>query len=344
MKANQKLLRHPFWKASDPSQMRLVRVSEEFPPELNPFVSDGVVIKAAGVPGEIPHSKSYMAREGIKDGIERGLIGLHTTVVEATSGNTGQGMASVCGALGVRFLAVMSGDVPHDKLNLIRVLGRRTGLHLVFDADETSVECARRLGTQADWYNPDQYSGAWNPRAHYTYLAPQLWGQTKISILAVPAGTMGTCLGLAMYAREKKLDTVIVPVLCAEGEEVPGARTLRSVQKDIRQPWKKFFRQKDLQFGTRHAAFYLSHLTWSHVTQQLGPSFGLALAGGLSFVQKHKSAGTLEQFRDKDGKIYMVVFGPDDCRPYTALYFGELKKQELSSKISPSDLLRLLEK
>lgn len=344
MEPNRILLQHSFWRTSDPSHMRLVRTSEAFPPELNPFIDDGVVIKAAGVPGDVPHSKWYMAREGIRAGIEDGFINSNTTIVEATSGNTGQGMAVVCNALGLRFVPVMSGDVPQDKINVVRALGRHIQLQLHFDSDETAVECARRLGAQSGWYNPDQYAQGWNFDAHFRYLAPQLWGQEKISILAVPAGTMGTCIGLALYAREKKLGTTVVPVLCAEEEEVPGARSLVSVKKDIRQPWEKIFRNEDLQFGTRHAAFYLSFLTWPHVTQQLGPSFGLGFAGALSFLQKHRNAGTLKQFRDHgDDKIHVVVFGPDDYRPYTGLYLGELKRRELSARTPPLDLLRLLD-
>ncbi len=345
MKANQELLNHPFWKETDPSRLRLVRVSAELPSELNPFASDGVVFRAAAVPGETPHSKWVMAREGIMDGIKKGLIGPKTTVIEATSGNTGNAMSTVCNALGVRFVAAMSIDVPHDKIDAIRVLGRRTGLHLISDTDETTVAYARRLGAKDGWYNPCQYDGEWNWKAHYCHLAPQLFGQAKqISILALPAGTMGTCIGLAKYARDRGLRTVVVPVLCAEGQEVPGVRTLSSVRKDIRQPWEKFFQKKDLQFGTRHAAFYLSFLTWSHVTPHLGPSFGLGIAGAFSFLRKHKDVRTLEQFRDKeDGKIHVVVFGPDDCRPYLPLYFGALnRKTEFSPTIPPLNLLQML--
>ncbi|MCR4276340.1 MAG: hypothetical protein NUV90_03075, partial [Candidatus Parcubacteria bacterium] len=110
--------------------------------------------------------------------------------------------------------------------------------------------------------------------------------------------------------------------------------------------WGTIFREEDLQFGTRHASFYLSFLTWPHVLQKLGPSFGLGFAGALSFLQKHKKAGTLDQFRDKaDGKIHVVVFGPDDYRPYIALYLGVLdRKKELSAKAPPADLLSVLEK
>jgi hypothetical protein len=156
---------------------------------------------------------------------------------------------------------------------------------------------------------------------------------------------MGSCIGLQTYATTNRLETRIVPVFCAEGQEIPGARTLSSVKKDVRQPWKEMWRKKDLQFGTRHASFYLSFLTWPYVTQMLGPSFGLGFAGALRFLHKHKTAGTLKQFRRmSDNKIHVVVFGPDDYRPYTSLYLGELKREELSSTVPPADLLSILDK
>lgn len=347
MDAKQEMLKRFSSRIPDPSKMRLVHVSKEFPPTLNPFIRDGVVIKAAGVPGEVPHSKWIVAYWGILDGIVRELIGPNTRIIEATSGNTGDGLAVICNALGLPYTAVMSGDVPQEKINAIRVLGRNTGLQLLFDSSETTVEYARRIGAQEGWHNPCQYDGGWNPEAHFRYLAPQLWAQQpNISLIFPPGGTMGTSMGLRMYALENGFDTVVVPVLCAEDHEVPGARTFSSMVKDVRQRWQDLFRAEDLEFGTRHASFYLSFLTWPHVLQKLGPSFGLGFAGALHFLQKHKSAGTLEQFRDRgDGKIYVVVFGPDDCRPYIPLYLGTLdRKRELQASAPPADLLSILEK
>ncbi|MFA6414512.1 MAG: pyridoxal-phosphate dependent enzyme [Candidatus Paceibacterota bacterium] len=346
MKANRELMDRFSRRIPDPSNMRLVHISPEFPSWLNPFASDGVVIKAAGVPGEAPHSKWIVAYEGIRDGIERGYITPDTKIVEATSGNTGDGMAAIANALDLSFTAVMSIDVAQEKINAIRVLGRRTRLQLLSDENETTVEYARRLGQEPNCYNPCQYDGIWNPQAHARYLAPQLWKQQKdISLLFVPSGTMGTSMGLAMHAYECGFKTLVYPVLCAEGHEIPGARTLSSVKKDIRQQWSAVFGEEVIQFGTRHAAFYGSFLTWPFVLQKLGPSFGLAFAGALSFLKGHKSAGTLDQFREKDGTIQVVVFGPDECRPYIGLYLGVLdRKKELSAKTPPTDLLSVLEK
>lgn len=347
MHSRQEMLERFGARIPDPRDMRLVQVSQEFPPCLNPFFHDGVVIRAAGVPGEAPHSKWIVAYQGILDGIAKGFIGPDTKIIEATSGNTGDGMAAICNALGVPFVAVMSGDVPQEKINAIRVLGRRTGIQLLFDSAETTVEYARRLGAQEGFYNPCQYDNRWNPDAHYAYLAPQLWRrQSRISLLFAPGGTMGTAMGLKRYVRDLGYSTVVVPVLCAEDHEVPGARTRSSVEKDIRQEWQTLFDEKDLEFGTRHASFYLSFLTWPHVLQKLGPSFGLAFAGALNVLRRHKDAGTLDQFRDKnDGKIYVVVFGPDDCRPYMSLYLGVLdRKKELQARTPPANLLAVLDK
>lgn len=136
---------------------------------------------------------------------------------------------------------------------------------------------------------------------------------------------MGTCLGVARYGRDHGLSTKVVPVMCAEGQEVPAARTLSRVKRDIRLPWRTYFDEAtDLEFGSRYAAFLLSFLSWRYVPVELGPSFGLALVGALKFLRRHKLAGTLDRFRDtSDGTVHVVVFGPDDYRPYHALYLAQ---------------------
>lgn len=320
--------------------MRLVRIFD-FPSEANPFAQDGVVIKIAAAPGEVPYHKYPMAREGILDGIMKGLITSDTIVVEATSGNTGHAMATVCTILGLKFVAVVAKDVPESKISIIRALGEHITVQ-TSNPGETTVECARRLGAQEGWCNLDQYQGAWNPRAHRDYLAPQIFQQTPVSIFATPGGTMGTCMGIAQYALHTNKCVRVVPVMCQEGQEVPAARTLSRVKKDIRLPWQDYFKESDFQFGTRYASFLLSFLSWRHIPVQLGPSFGLAFVGMLKFLQDQKKAGMLEQFREADGTIYAIVFGPDDYRPYTALYLAERLYDEDFTKRNLLSLIDLV--
>lgn len=343
MKANQQLLHHPLWAATDPSKMRLIRIFE-LPDDVNQFAADGVVLKVAAAAGEAPYHKWSMGRDGILTGIREGLIVPGTTVVEATSGNTGHKMGIECNRLGLNFVAIIASDVPGTKIDALRALGGGVSVRNP-DPGETTVECARRLGAQEGWYNPDQYGGEWNPRSHYEHLAPQLFGQTRVSIFALPGGTMGTSLGVGRYVRDKGLKTKVVPVMCAEGQEIPAARTLKRIKKDIRLPWEEFFTETDIQFGTRYASFLLSYLTWRLIPVQLGPSFGLALVGALKFLRAHKNAMTLDQFRDsRDDKIHVVVLGPDDYRAYIDLYLAlRLYDGEFARGV-PNDLLSLVDR
>jgi len=340
MKANQKLLDHPFWAASDPAHMRLVR-HFTIPDSANPFVADGVVLTVAGASGEALYHKGPMAREGILDGIRRGLIVPGTKIVEATSGNTGHWMAVVCNALDLDFVAVIAGDVPGSKIDVIRALGVSTRNP---DPGETTVECARRLGAQDGWYNPDQYAGEWNPQSHYEHLMPQLFKPEPISIFVPPAGTMGTSLGACRYAQDNGFPTKVVPVMCADKQEIPAVRTLARVRKDILLPWWVHFSETDIQFATRHASFLLSFLSWRLIPVQLGPSFGAAFVGALKFLRAHKNALSLDQFRDSsDGKIHVVVFGPDDYRPYINLYLALRLYDGEYAKGVPNNLLSLID-
>ncbi len=326
---------HPFWKKSDPIGARLVRVFD-VPEEHNPFAKEDVALRVAAGFGEAPFHKWAMAREGIFEGVRNGRIAPDTIIVEATSGNTGHAMATVCTALGLHFVAVVNKDVPGSKTSIIRALGEHVSVQAPLPG-ETTVECARRLGSQPGWYNPDQYAGEWNPRAHEQYLAPQIFEQTPVSVFVAPGGTMGTVLGVDRYARAHGKHTKVIPVMCEEGQEVPAARTLSRVKKDIRIPWDKELKEEDIRFGTRRESFALSFFSWRFLPVQIGPSSGLALAGALTFLQEQKIAGTLDQFREPSGKIVVVVFAPDDYRPYADLYLGEnLYSREYINDTTPN--------
>lgn len=335
------LLNHPFWQQADPIDTRLVRVynvSEQY----NPFAEDGVVLRVATGFGEAPFHKWAMAREGLLEGVKSGKITPETVVVEATSGNTGLGMATACTMLGLRFVAVVNKDVPGTKLDVIRALGD----HISFQSPlpgETTVDAARRLGAQPGWYNPDQYASDWNPRAHEQHLAPQLFKQTPVSLFFTPGGTMGTALGVARYARAHDTCTKVIPVMCAEGEEVPAARTLSRVKKDVRIPWELEIKEEDIRFGTRRESFALSFFSWRFLPVQMGPSSGLAFAGALKFLWEQKAAGTLSQFSESSGKIFVVVFAPDDYRPYVDLYAGEKLYDKVYQGDAIPPLLALIE-
>jgi len=334
------LARHPFLEATDPAASRLVRVSGPFPEWLNPFHRDDVTIRAASIPGEVEHSKSYMARELLLGPISEGLISQGTIVKEATSGNTGHGIAKICKALGIRCQLIMPAGTARGKINAISVMGGGVEVVLHSDPTETPVERARREGAQEGSYTLDQYDNWRNPWAHKTHLAPQLFSSTgDVSLLAVASGTMGTCMGLRQYVDEHGLGTRVLPVLLEEHHEVPGARPLSKVQKDIRLPWQNLFGPEDIEFGTRHPSFLLAYYSWRVLPQMLGPSFGLAFQGALRRLHKDKASGRLDDLR-RGGKIEVVLLGADSYLPYLDLFLGETQSDERHTYDSP-DLLSL---
>jgi cysteine synthase len=334
------LAQHPFFEATDPKCKRLVRVSAPFPEWLNPFWMDGVVIRAASIPGEVEHSKSYMARELILGPICEGLVTQKTRIKEATSGNTGQALAKICKAIGIRAQFIMPAGTVRGKINALSVLGGGVEILLHSDPNETTVERARREGTEEGCYNPDQYGSLRNPWAHRTHLAPKLFEAAGgISLLSVASGTMGTCMGLKQYVDEHGLATRVLPVLLEEHHEVPGARPLSKVEKDIRLPWKELFSLQDIEWGTRHASFLLTYHSWRWLPETLGPSFGLAFQGALRRIQKEKLTGTLDGLR-VHGKVEVVVLGADTYLPYLDLFLGETQSDERHT-YKPPDLLAL---
>src|SRR5665213_2438375 len=189
------LAQQTIFKSTDPTSCRLVRFSEPFPNWFNPFWHDNVVMRAAGIPGDVLHSKSYMARELLLGGIARGLITPTTTIISASSGNTGQGLGFFCNALGLKARIIMKSDTVLEKINAIRVIGNNVETILHSDAHESTVERARREGKEDGFYDTDQYANPCNPEAHRKYLGLQLFRRAKkigldISLLSVASGTM----------------------------------------------------------------------------------------------------------------------------------------------------------
>lgn len=306
--------------------------SWEIPLACHPFTNDCVEIRCIGAPPHMPHAKWGLAEAAIRRGRKEGRIGRgRATIVEASSGNTGNAFALVCRREGLRLVIIMPPDVPADKLNAIRVVGGQLEVRPPI-AGKTSVETARHLGTQDGWYNPDQYAGEWNWQAQLLAIAePVLMQHQNTTLLFAPAGTMGTCLAFRECIRRVGMRTRVVPVICRPGQAVPGARSLAQIRKDVRNEWESQFAEQDLVSGSRKAAFLLSHWSWQFTgSRQLGPSFGLALQGAFKFLSEARTRGELGQYRDRSGWARVLVFGPDTCQPYLPLYLAELSPEQLA--------------
>lgn len=151
------------------------------------------------------------------DAAEReGRIKPGGTVVEATSGNTGIGIALVCAVRGYRAVFVMTDKCSVEKIRYLKALGADVVVVPVSakpDSPDHYVNTARRIAKET----PNsififQYGNPFNPEAHYRTTGPEIWEQTEGSITHFVAGvgTGGTISGTGRYLKEKNPDIQVI--------------------------------------------------------------------------------------------------------------------------------------
>src|SRR5215467_11687600 len=131
------------------------------------------------------------------------------TIVEATSGNTGIGLAIAAAVKGYKCIFVMTDKASAEKSRYLKALGADVVITPVSARPGTPdhyVSTARRIaGETLNSFYPDQYSHPGNPEAHYRTTGPELWSQTdgKITHFVCAPGTGGTVSGAGRYLKEK---------------------------------------------------------------------------------------------------------------------------------------------
>ena len=131
------------------------------------------------------------------------------TVVEATSGNTGIGLAIAAAVKGYKCIFVMTDKASVEKSRYLKALGADVVITPVSAKPGTPdhyVSTAKRIAAETpNSFYPDQYSNPANPEAHYRTTGPELWRQTegKITHFVAGLGTGGTISGTGRYLKEK---------------------------------------------------------------------------------------------------------------------------------------------
>jgi cystathionine beta-synthase len=131
------------------------------------------------------------------------------TIVEATSGNTGIGLALAAAVKGYRCIFVMTEKASVEKVRYLKALGADVVVVPATAKPGTPdhyVETARRIARETrNSFYPDQYSNPNNPEAHYRTTGPELWEQTegRITHFVSGLGTGGTISGTGRFLKEQ---------------------------------------------------------------------------------------------------------------------------------------------
>lgn len=144
----------------------------------------------------------------INDAEEKGILKKGGTLIEATSGNTGIGMALVAAARGYKCIFVMTDKVSIEKRRYLKALGADVVICSAaakYGSPEHYVATAKRIASETpNSFYPDQYNHPANPMAHYCTTGPEIWNDTegKITHFVASIGTGGTISGTARYLKE----------------------------------------------------------------------------------------------------------------------------------------------
>jgi cystathionine beta-synthase len=168
-------------------------------------------------------AKDRVALRMIDDAERAGVLGPGGTVIEATAGNTGVGLALVSAVRGYRCIFVLPDKMSGDKVRLLRAYGAEvviTPTNVPPDSPESYNGVAQRLSREikGSW-RAGQFTNLANPRAHYDTTGPEIWEQTegRVSVFVAAAGTGGTISGTGRYLKDQN------PQIRVIGADIEGS-------------------------------------------------------------------------------------------------------------------------
>ena len=147
-----------------------------------------------------------------------------TTIVEATSGNTGIALAMVCAAKGYELVLTLPQGMSRERTALLRQYGVRVEIVESMGGMGEAVAAARELARDADVFLPDQFSNPANPEVHRRTTGPEIIEALdgRVDALVAGVGTGGTITGVGEVLRERNPRCRIVAVEPAASAVLSG--------------------------------------------------------------------------------------------------------------------------
>lgn len=158
--------------------------------------------------------KDRIALAMIDDAEKSGLLTKDTTIVEATSGNTGIGLAMVAAARGYRLVITMPESMSLERRALLRAYGAKLVLTPAAEGMGGAIAKANELAAQDGYFMPRQFDNLANPQIHRDTTAEEIWADTdgQVDIFVSGVGTGGTVTGVGEALKAKKEAIQIVAV------------------------------------------------------------------------------------------------------------------------------------
>ncbi|HXV44543.1 MAG TPA: cystathionine beta-synthase [Anaerolineae bacterium] len=251
------------------------------------------------------------------------------TIVEATSGNTGVGLAIAAAIKGYKCICVMPDKMSEEKIRLLRAFGARVVITptAVEPEDPSSYySVAKRLVAETpNAILANQYHNPINPEAHYRVTGPELWQQTggRIDVFVAGMGTGGTISGVGRYLKEQHPAIKIVGVdpigsilhdLFQTGQQVPAyGYKIEGIGEDFLPSTLDLSVIDDTVQVSDKESFLMARRLVREEGIFCGGSSGTAVAGALRYIQEH----------DLGPEATVVVVLPDSGSRYLSKVFND---------------------
>ncbi|HOU54832.1 MAG TPA: cystathionine beta-synthase [Myxococcota bacterium] len=261
----------------------------------------------------------------IEEAERQGLLRPGGTIVEATAGNTGAGLAIAAACRGYRCLFVVPDKMSPEKILLLKAYGAEvviTPTAVAPDSPDSYNSVADRLAREIPGaWRPNQFANPANPEIHYRTTGPEIWRDAggRVDVLVAGIGTGGTISGVGRYLKEQDPRIVVVgadPVGSILSGDSPCPYLVEGIGEDFipatfdRQVVDEFIRVTDAE------SFQMARRLAREEGLLVGGSAGTATVAAIRYAQ-----------RLPEGKVIVVVM-PDGGRNYLARIFSDAWMRE----------------
>ncbi|MCL2152308.1 MAG: cysteine synthase family protein [Oscillospiraceae bacterium] len=275
----------------------MVRINRMNP---NPSVELRAKLEGFNPTGSI---KDRIALKMVEQAEADGLLTREKIIIEATSGNTGIGLAMIGVVKGYRVQIVMSSAVSIERQKMIRAFGAE----IILTAPELGTDGAifktrELVGADPDLYfNPNQFSNENNKIAHYKTTAEEIWEQTegRVTHFVSALGTSGTLMGVGIMLKQRDPNIKIIEAHPVKGHYIQGLKNME--EAIVPEIYDINEIDESIQIGTQEA-YEMARRIVLEEGVFVGMSSGAAMLAAIRVIENLDSGMMVVIFPDRGEK------------------------------------------
>ncbi|HBA85162.1 MAG TPA: cystathionine beta-synthase [Verrucomicrobia bacterium] len=279
--------------------------------------------------------KDRIGKAMIEMAEKEGLLKPGGTIIEATAGNTGVGLALAAAVKGYRLIVVMPDKMSEDKVSLLRAYGAEvviTATNVPPDSPESYNGVADRLAREIPGsFRPNQFVNPNNPLIHYMTTGPEIWedSQGQVEVFVAGMGTGGTISGTARYLKEKNPNVVIVgadPEGSILSGDAPRSYKVEGIGEDfIPKTFNRQIVDEMIRVNDRES-FNTARRLAREEGLLVGGSSGTAVAAALKYARRLASPRQIVVLLPDTGRNYISKIYSDEWMQKNGFWEGREKQ------------------